>query len=115
MGRMMGYLYTSRVRGIVVSPATDGRWVALTNTRCQIQRVTKELLSAQTDWLNELSGGSYRVGYDGGRSRLQTQGGAENISQCGTKREISMILDAMIKLLSLQTLRNENWPRQEAR
>jgi|TARA_R110000787_G_C13094814_1_gene411817 hypothetical protein len=79
-----------------------------------MQRATKELLSAQTDWLNELSGGSYRVGYDRGQSRLRTVSG-ENISQYGTKREISMILDAMIKLLSLQTLRNENWPRPEAK
>ena len=79
-----------------------------------MQRVTKELLSAQTDWLNELSGGSYRVGYDGGKSRLRTVSG-ENISQYGTKREISMILDAMIKLLCLQTLRTGQWPRQEAR
>ena len=79
-----------------------------------MQRVTRELLSAQIDWLNELSGGSYRVGHDGGRSRLRTQDG-ENVSQYGTKREISMILDAMIKLLCLQTLRTGQWPRQEAK
>jgi hypothetical protein len=66
-----------------------------------MQRVTKELLSAQTDWLNELTGGSYRVGYDRGQSRLRTQDG-ENVSQYGTKSEISMVLEAMIKMLCIE-------------
>ena len=46
-----------------------------------MQRVTKDLLRVQAEWLSDSCEGSYRVQYE-----------------YGTKREISMVLDAMIKL-----------------
>ena len=63
-----------------------------------MQRVTKDLLRVQAEWLSDSCEGSYRVQYENGKARIQTKDGAENISQYGTKREISMVLDAMIKL-----------------
>jgi len=93
----VGLLYEPSY-GMMGHLPTDSRWGDLITARYLMQRVTKELLNTQINWLNGLSGGSYRVQYENGAARMQTQDGAENISQYGTKREISMILDAMIKI-----------------
>jgi len=62
-------------------------------------RVTKEILDRQIEWLNTLTGGTYSLGYAYGGLRLEAEAGGRDVSPRGTKRQISTMLGVTIRVV----------------
>jgi len=63
-------------------------------------RVTKDILNRQIEWLNTLTGGTYSLGYAyGGVVRIEAEAGGRDVSPRGTKRQISTMLGVTIRVV----------------
>jgi len=70
-------------------------------------RVTKEILDRQVEWLNTITGGTYCLGYAYGGVRIEAEAGGRDVSPRGSKRAISTMLGVMIRtVLDLQQREN---------
>ena len=81
-------------------------------------RVTKEMLNKQVDWLNRVSGGDYCLGWAYGGVRVEAERGARDITRRGSKRDISDYLLAMIAVIeryqgSIVTREPETTPQED--